>query len=339
MKKIIFILIASLLVLAACDETNEPTPAKMDSDTDLYLVVNGWEDVDNGVIYSSSGDIIFISEIGHIKQLTTEGKDWYAVIIEGYSYNCRYHIIKNGQELFSTDETVVDLCVDNGNIYTLRHRMIDWQIEYQWVYKNQERIYQIDANEYFSNQMLVEDGHITLGPYYSPAPRYWQDGQFIAMQGIEGKLEDCFIDKVGNDVLIGFSGENGLYGYWRNGQYFENPINELSIKGVKLVNGKVILVGSVLGNQGVGGVEEASIIVIDGKEYRPEGIIGTMRRYGKDFYVLTHSKLNQVLKNMKPVPLGCIEVKSEYHQKIYGDSIYLSELPVSDFAIISIALN
>ena len=61
MKKslLLFILIANLLAFfVACDETNEPTPAKMDSDTDLYLVVNGWEDVDNGVIYSSSGEII-----------------------------------------------------------------------------------------------------------------------------------------------------------------------------------------------------------------------------------------------------------------------------------------
>ena len=323
-----------MVFFVACDETNEPTPAKMDSDTDLYLVVNGWEDVDNGVIYSSSGEIIYITEIGRIEQFTSEGKDWYALITEGYSFNNRYHIIKNGQELFSTDETVVDLCVDNGNIYTLRHRMIDWHIEYQWVYKNQERIYQINTDEYFSTQMVVEDGHVTLAPTISPTPRYWHDGQFIAMQGIEGELEYCNIDKVGNDVLVGFSGENGMYGYWRNGQYYENPIDGMSIKGVKLVNGKVILVGTAIVNQGVGGVKDASIIVIDGKEYRPEGITGTMKRYDKDFYILTHSNLNQVLKNMKPVPLGCIEVKSEYHQNIYGDSIYLSELPVSDFAII-----
>ena len=332
-KKLMLMLLA-MFSLAACDEKDEPTAGKIDADIDLYLVVNGWEELDNAVIYSASGDTIYVAVGGHIYNIETDGSDWYALVVDSDEENCRSHIIKNGQELFSTDEDIYSLCVDGGNVYTLRDKMIDWHIEYQWVYKNQERIYQIDANEYFSTQMLVEDGHITLGPNYSPTPRYWQDGQFVTMQGYEGELEYCFMDKVGDDVLIGFSGEHGKYGYWRNGQYYDNPINRLSINGVKLVNGKVVLVGRVVVGQGVGGVRSASVILIDGKDYWPEGTTGRMRRYGKDFYILTNSSLNQVLKNLEPIPLGYVNVKNERYQEIFGDRMNLSEMPISDFAII-----
>ena len=327
-------LLLALLALAACDEKDEPTAAKIDADSDLYLVVNGWEELDNAVIYSASGDTIYVAVGGHINNIETDGSDWYALIVDSDEENRRSHIIKNGQELFSTDEDIHSLCVDGGNVYTLRDKMMDWHIEYQWVYKNQERIYQIDANEYFSTQMLVDNGHITLEPYYSPTPRYWQDGQFVAMQGLEGELEYCTMDKVGDDILLGFSGEHGKYGYWRNGQLFNNPINGLSINGVKLVNGKVILVGTVVVSQGVTGVNRASVIMIDGKEYRPEGTTRRMRRYGKDFYILTKSNLSQVLKNMEPIPLGYVNVKNEQFQEVFGDRMNLSEMPISDFAII-----
>ena len=334
MKKIHFLLFAGLLVLAACDEKDEPTAAKIDADSDLYLVVNGWEELDNAVIYSASGDTIYIAEGGHIYNLDTDGSDWYALVVDSDEENRRSHIIKNGQELFSTDEDVHSLCADGGNVYTLRDKMMDWHIEYQWVYKNQECIYQIDANEYYSTQMLVDDGHIILVPYYSPTPRYWQDGQFVTMQGYDGELEYCSMDKVGDDVLVGFNGMNGVYGYWRNGRLYDNAINGLSINGVKLVNGKVVLVGTVVASQGVGGVNRASVIMIDGKEYRPEGTTGRMRRNGKDFYILTNSSLNQVLKNMGPVPLGYVDLKDERYQEVFGDRMNLSEMPISDFAII-----
>jgi hypothetical protein len=334
MKMIILILLVGLLGLAACEENgDEPTPAKVD-DVDIYLTVNGWEDLDRGVIYSANGDTIYITEEGqHIDRLAADGSDWYAGLVDE---NHVYHVIKNGQELFSTDETVFSLCADSGNVYTLRAREVDWRVEYEWVYKNQERIYQIDTGEYFSTQILVKDGHITLAPYYSPTPRYWQDGQFVDMQSVEGELEYCCIDKVGDDVLIGFNGMNGLRGYWRNGNYYNDIPDRMSINAVKLVNGKVILAGSVVVSQGVSGVKTAPVIVNDGKEYRTEGTVAKMIVNGKDLYYLCNSSLCQIFKNMKPVPLGYIEVKNERYQEVFGDRINLSQIPnLSDFIVVT----
>ena len=75
MKKKLTILLLAMLALVACDEKDEPTAAKIDADSDLYLVVNGWEELDNAVIYSASGDTVYVAVGGHIYGLETEGSD------------------------------------------------------------------------------------------------------------------------------------------------------------------------------------------------------------------------------------------------------------------------
>ena len=331
-------MVVGLMGLVACEENgDEPTPAKVD-DVDIYLAVNGWEDLDKGVIYSADGDTIYITEEGqHIHRLAADGSDWYAIISEGGDNGPRFAVLKNGQRLFSTDQYIYDICVEKGNVYTLRSLNPNGSIEQEWVYRNQEQIYEIDCYEYFSIQMVVENGHVTLAPYYTPTPRYWIDGQFVIMQGIDGKLEYCFIDKVGDDVLVGINGTNRCpTGYWHNGNFYNDIPDRMSINAVKLVDGKVILAGSVVVGQGGSGVKTAPVIVNDGKEYRTDGTVARLRAYGKDLYHLCNSSLSQIFKNMKPVPLGYIEVKNERYQDVFGDRINLSQIPsLSDFIVVT----
>lgn len=338
-KKLIIMLLA-ILALAACDN-DEVTPAKVE-DVDIYIAVNDWEEIDKGIIYSAAGDTIYITDDGcNIKQLAADGSDWFAVIVDDSRAS---HIIKNGQPLFSTNQGVYDISVENGNVYTLRYTSNNGSVEHEWVYKNQEQIYEIDCDEYFSVQMVVENGHVSLAPYYTSTPRYWQDGKYVDMQGLEGPLEDCFIDKEGDNVLVGINAvSTDLNGYWLNGQFHEFNDYDISIRRVKLVNGKVVLAGSVVTGQGIGGLSSAPFIMVDGKEYRPEPLGGNIGgyadriiRYGNDFYVLSIGSLNQIFKNMEPIPLGYIEVKNEHLQDVYGERINLAELHqnIKDFIVL-----
>lgn len=322
MKKIFFLMFAGLLTLSACHNNDEPNDPD-DITGKIYLAVrNAFEEGD--VVITAKGDIIYkCAPKTVIRRFLVDGSDWYAVAHQWPDTGRDVDIvIKNGNIINTTVEHIYDLCIDDGNIYTLESSGLEHK---QWLCKNFTHTYSPLLTDKFSaSQMIVNHGDITLAPSSSNEACYWHNGDFIAIQGLDGGLDVCVIDKDGDDVLMGVNRDRyNKTGYWRNGSNYSHLNITDYIFQVKLVGGKSYILGmhytsSARNSQGVFvATSSDAIVVIDGQEQvlrstgNTNNYARSMIRHNNDIYILvreyeteTTGNKSFIYKNMKPIRLG-----------------------------------
>ncbi len=321
MKKIFSLMFAGLLTLSACHNNDEPNDP--DNITGkIYLAVrNAFEEGD--VVITAKGDIIYkCAPKTRIRRFLVDGSDWYAVAHQWPDTGRDVDIvIKNGNIINTTVEHIYDLCIDDGNIYTLECSGLEHK---QWLCKNFTHTYSPLLTDKFSaSQMIVNHGDITLAPSSSNEACYWHNGDFIAIQGLDGGLDVCVIDKDGDDVLMGVNRDRyNKTGYWRNGSNYSHLNITDYIFQVKLVGGKSYILGmshtsAARNSQGViVATSSDAVVVIDGQEQvlRTTGDTNnyakSMTLHNNDIYILVQEYKTEttgnkffIYKNMKPIKL------------------------------------
>lgn len=337
-KKLMIMMLA-MLTLAACHNDDEPSPNV--NKGNIYLAVNSTEEGIGDMVITAKGDIVYqCDSLTWIRRFLADGRDWYAVV---YNYNVGCQVIKNGNIIYSShEEEIVNMCVDDGNIYTLQEPF-PVPVRQEWLCKNFTHIYSLPYEKFESSQMVVHHGDVALAPSRSREACYWRNGELVAMQGVEGELLTCYVDTDGDDVLIGINADkNDRTGYWRNGTY--SILDSTFIYQVKLFGGKSYILGQRYTTDvpspyyGVINVTSDAIIIVDGKEQvlrtgDRRNFAYSMIQYNNDNYILvkelrqevrdvyhieTLERKSFIYKNMKPMKLG--------------DDI--TKLDVIDFAII-----
>lgn len=321
MKKIFFLMFAGLLTLSACNNNDEPNDPD-DITGKIYLAVrNAFEEGD--VVITAKGDIIYqCAPKTVIRHFLVDGSDWYAIAHQWHESSRDVDIIiKNGNIIHTTVEHIYDLCIDDGNIYTVESEGLEHK---QWVCKNFTHIYSLLTDQFSASQMVVNHGDITLAPSSSNDACYWHNGEFIAMQGLNGGVDVCFIDKDGDDVLMGVNRDKyDKTGYWRNGSNYSHLNITDYITQVKLVGGKSYLLGmhytsAARNSQGiVVATSSDAIVVIDGQEQvlrttgNTNNYAKSMFLHNNDIYILVREYVTEttgnksfIYKNMKPIRLG-----------------------------------
>lgn len=331
MKTKLMIMMLAMLTLAACNNDDEPNSPDVNLEN-IYLAVSSTEEGIGDRVITAKGDIVYqCDSLTWIRRFLADGRDWYAVT---YKLNGGYHVIKNGNIIYSShEEKIIDMCVDDGNIYTLQEPYYE-PVRQEWLCKNFTHIYSLPHGQFESSQMVAHHGDVTLAPSYSSEACYWRNGELVAMQGLEGSLSSCYIDTDGDDVLIGINvDKNDRTGYWRNGTY--NELNNTIIYQVKLIGGKSYILGNRyttdVPNPYYGGairITADAIIIVDGQEQvlrtgDRRNFAMSMIQYNNDNYILVKEYLTEeyltgggrfqtetterksfIYKNMKPMKLG-----------------------------------
>lgn len=324
MKTKLMIMMLAMLTLTACHNDDEPNSPDVNN---IYLAVSSTEEGIGDRVITAKGEIVYqCDSLTWIRRFLADGRDWYAVT---HKLNGGYHVIKNGNIIYSShEETIIDMCVDDGNIYTLQEPYYE-PVRQEWLCKNFTHIYSLPYEQFESSQMVAHHGDVTLAPSYSREACYWRNGELIAMQGLEGGLSSCHIDTDGDDVLIGINvDKNDRTGYWRNGTY--NELNSTIIYQVKLFGGKSYILGNRyttdVPNPYYGGairITADAIIIVDGQEQvlrtgDRRNLAYRMIQYNNDNYILVKEYLQEargmrtetierksfIYKNMKPMKLG-----------------------------------
>ena len=338
MKTKLMIMMLAMLTLTACNNGDEPNSPDVNN---IYLAVSSTEEGIGDRVITAKGEIVYqCDSLTWIRRFLADGRDWYAVT---HKLNGGYHVIKNGNIIYSShEEKIIDMCVDDGNIYTLQEPYYE-PVRQEWLCKNFTHIYSLPYEQFESSQMVAHHGDVTLAPSYSREACYWRNGTLVEMQGIEGSLSSCHIDTDGDDVLIGINvDKNDRTGYWRNGTYCK--LDNTIIRQVKLFGGKSYILGTRyttdVPNPYYGGairITADAIIIVDGQEQvlrtgDKNNQALSMIQYNNDNYILVREILQErivnrtetkerksfIYKNMKPMKLG--------------DDI--TKLDIIDFAII-----
>ena len=328
MKTKLMIMMLAMLTLTACNNDDEPNSRPDVSLENIYLAVSSTEEGIGDRVITAKGDIVYqCDSLTWIRRFLADGRDWYAVV---YNYNGGCQVIKNGNIIYSShEEEIVNMCVDDGNIYTLQEPF-PVPVRQEWLCKNFTHIYTLPHGQFESSQMVAHHGDVTLAPSYSREACYWRNGELVAMQGVEGELLTCYIDTDGDDVLIGINvDKNNRTGYWRNGTY--NELENTIIYQVKLIGGKSYILGNRyttdVTNQYHGSARRITadaIIIVDGQEQvlrtgDRRNLAYSMIQYNNDNYILVRELLQEardvyetvtlesksfIYKNMKPMKLG-----------------------------------
>lgn len=331
MKTKLMIMMLAMLTLTACHNDDEPNSPDVNLEN-IYLAVSSTEEGIGDRVITAKGDIVYqCDSLTWIRRFLADGRDWYAVT---YKLNGGYHVIKNGNIIYSShEEIIIDMCVDDGNIYTLQEPYYE-PVRQEWLCKNFTHIYTLPHGQFESSQMVAHHGDVTLAPSYSSEACYWRNGELVAMQGLEGSLMSCYIDTDGDDVLIGINvDKNDRTGYWRNGTY--SILDSTFIYQVKLFGGKSYILGNRyttdVPNPYYGGairITSDAIIIVDGQEQvlrtgDRRNFAYSMIQYNNDNYILVKEYLTEeyltgggrfqtetterksfIYKNMKPMKLG-----------------------------------
>ena len=327
MKTKLMIMMLAMLTLTACHNDDEPNSRPDVSLENIYLAVSSTEEGIGDRVITAKGDIVYqCDSLTWIRRFLADGRDWYAVV---YNYNGGCQVIKNGNIIYSShEEEIVNMCVDDGNIYTLQEPF-PVPVRQEWLCKNFTHIYTLPYEQFESRQMVAHHGDVALAPSRSREACYWRNGELVAMQGLEGDLLSCYIDTDGDDVLIGIH-KNGMTGYWRNGT-FSKLDSTIQILQVKLFGGKSYILGdrytTVVPNPYYGGairITADAIIIVDGQEQvlrtnDRRNLPMSMIQYNNDNYILVRELLQEardvyetvtlesksfIYKNMKPMKLG-----------------------------------
>lgn len=337
MKTKLMIMMLAMLTLTACHNDDEPNGPNVNLGN-IYLAASNPIEIGYMVITAKGDTVYQCDPYTIITRLLADGRDWYAVT---YQYNGNYHIVKNGNIIYTTEESIINMCVDDGNIYTLQEPPHE-PVSQEWLCKNFTHIYSLPYGQFESRQMVAHHGDVALAPLRSSEACYWRNGELIAMQGLEGSLSTCYIDTDGDDVLIGIH-NNGMTGYWRNGT-FSKLDSTIQILQVKLFGGKSYILGdrytTVVPNPYYGGairITADAIIIVDGQEQvlrtnDRRNLPMSMIQYNNDNYILVRELLQERIGNM----IQTTETKSFIYKNMkpmkLGDDI--TKLDIIDFAII-----
>ena len=338
MTQKLMILMLALLALTSCkDSKDEPTPTPpnpVEETTTMYFATSGFYGYPEE-IYNIDGYLVYQCEDTEcsIQSLTTDGRDWYAVIIRGDGV---YNVIKNGTSIYLTGDRIWGIAVENGTIYTIQEHT--YTTHSLWVYKDFQRWYEVVGDVYY-NMSSIHDGKVAMG-VYDELPYYWCNGEILPVDGLDEGFNWIYgIDLQGDDLLITYESIQDLKNkYWWNGKNYDLTIYP---RCSKLINGHAVIVGRKTTEQQVGGITGVAAVIIDGEETTLSDEIGTSAEqlvgYGQDIYILVRERTGPViLKNMQSIMLPDIEIpedlKQAYHDSGF-DKINLKTLGVECFAV------
>ena len=112
--KQLLILLMALLAMVACDSQGDELGEK-DLPRILLRVYTGRQ----YLIFDNNGKLVYeCPEIYGVVNMTAEGKNWYGVLLS--NYDSVYRVLKNGKPVLATRNLIKNLCVENGDIYTLQ---------------------------------------------------------------------------------------------------------------------------------------------------------------------------------------------------------------------------
>jgi len=315
MKKLLFLFTIPLLALISCTNGDEPVPGPI-GDTTLYMAANGLTGIPEA-IYDLDGNTVYQCELGdHIKSLVAQGSDWYAVILKEDGAT---HVVKNGETTYMTGATIWCLAVEDGSIYTVQENRVN---NTTWVCKDFARIHEV-IGAVLHNSFSVDHGNVAMAVFYEPD--YWYNGEFIPIEGFEGRIENVYgIDKKGDDLLITYQDINTRkYMYWWKGTCGEFSIGFRPSMS-QIVNGHAFILGQKLTSESPAGVQGYPVVVIDGVETalsndnRGYSAVG-LASHDMDTYILVNNPsgyYSTVYKNMQPITLP--DVKTPYSVGPYG---------------------
>ena len=162
MKTKLMIMMLAMLTLTACHNDDEPNSPDVNN---IYLAVSSTEEGLGDRVITAKGDIVYqCDSLTWIRRFLADGRDWYAVV---YNYNGGCQVIKNGNIIYSShEEEIVNMCVDDGNIYTLQEPF-PVPVRQEWLCKNFTHIYTLPYEQFESSQMVVHHGDVALAPLRS----------------------------------------------------------------------------------------------------------------------------------------------------------------------------
>ena len=144
----------AMLTLTACNNDDEPNSRPDVSLENIYLAVSSTEEGIGDMVITAKGDIVYqCDSLTWIRRFLADGRDWYAVV---YNYNGGCQVIKNGNIIYSShEEEIVNMCVDDGNIYTLPDVLLQRRSHDRQV-SRQHRERQIQCDKATQEKLLEE---------------------------------------------------------------------------------------------------------------------------------------------------------------------------------------
>lgn len=350
MKKILFLLFAGLLALAACND-NGDEPGKSKSPRILLDVFTGKQ----YIIYDNDGKLVYECPEGYgILHMAAEGKNWYGVLLS--NNDSVYRVLKNGKLVFTTPYEIKSLCVENGDIYTLQwHKSPDYQYTGYYIariFKNQTQLYEYDSESCSIGELCVDHGDL-IAPAWQKGkgdkPIYWMNGKFYQLPSYEEYLWVKYIMKQGNDTLAvlqnGYTGGGTYPNYWwMNGEAHQVLNNaDLSYARAMLAGG-VSYIATTRRN--------TFVLIVNGQEHTTATLsnnqVRKMQRLGNDVYTLTRGELyfppngsTCIFKGAEPVEINSKvfvpNVKYQYGATYGqgGDTVNLATFSAIDFAVLN----
>ena len=360
MKKTLFIFLVALLALAACDSNgDEPGNGKLPRI--LMEIYTGKQ----YLIYDNDGKLVYeCPETYGIVNMAAEGKNWYGVMLS--NYDSVYRVLKNGKPVLSTTNEIKNLCVENGNIYTLQwDKAPDFKYTEHYtarIFKNESQLYEYDSEEICIYDLSVDHGDLIAKAWYYGKygkPTYWINGKMHTLPINKEYAPITHIVKNGKDTLAILRGESDTQLYWwMNGEihqlpYEFGPDNSIVYaypgQKIALVNGTSYVVGYHY--------RKGITMIVNGQEYQLEPnstdivtMVLKLQRYGNDVYTLTGNYPHvfppngntTIFKGTEPIEINCkVYVPNvRYSGGGYtvtsqgGDTVNLAEFSIEDFAVL-----
>ena len=138
--------------------------------------------------------------------MTAEGKNWYGVLLS--NYDSVYRVLKNGKPVLATRNLIKNLCVENGDIYTLQwDEAPDYEYTYHYtarIFKNDRQLYEYDSEDIVIYNMSVDHGDLMAAAYYAGQygkPTYWLNGKMCSLPVNKAYAPVEYIVKNGKDTL------------------------------------------------------------------------------------------------------------------------------------------
>jgi len=262
MKNYLFFLIGLLALVSCTNEGDEPRPNPTGGE-DLYFATPGFPGYPE-MIYNLDGDTIYQCAEGyHIVELLGDGSDWYASL---RTEDGIHSVVKDSTTIYTTQETIWCMAIENGIVYTVQE---DRSESTFWVYKDFERLYELDRNVNF-NTICVSDDIVSFTVFSTTKPYVWINGITVEFGGPNSAPEEGFgytfgCDRSGYDVLITYEGalNDGKYMYWWNGKNYDMP--EMFFPSTsRLINGHAFILGAIRRTLSPGGAHYVPAVIIDG---------------------------------------------------------------------------
>ena len=319
MKKIILLAITCMLVLASCDDNDEPgqntlpnTPITYPFANDPVSIYVSFIENNQDFIYDLNGELIYQAEPGkRITYLTADGQNWYAVYENS--------VLKNGEPLYSTDNEINGLAVYHGDFYTLEAEPLYTSDPYlpsyygdRWsINKNGSVLYLLavySSPEAFYNLRIhpksTGQPDVVVDSYTGYGKCPWVNGQEFSLPDVDHQDFLCF-DVCDNQPLMCYWDYSLQAKYWFNGK--ETSIDSVFPIQASIYDGKPYIIGKTTE---ISGIAKDPILIADGQETILENPANpnkltcaeSMLRHGENLYVLCSGyHYSIIFKNNMPI--------------------------------------